>query len=119
MYLSITENKEERLYKFNAKAPVYCLFFAAGQYPRGAMICPLIRANRFPTLSKRQNICGLIASPPFASTCISVDFKRTQGESTCDRPRGGENAYTAPIMDKLDFTFIHAPATYDFPVFRI
>lgn len=78
------------------------------------MIRPLIRANRFPALRKCQNICGLIASPPFASTGISVDFKRTQGESTCDRPRGGENAYTAPIMDKLDFTFIHAPATYDF-----
>ena len=78
------------------------------------MIRPLIRANRFPALRKCQNICGLIAFPPFASTGISVDFKRTQGESTCDRPRGGENAYTASIMDKLDFTFIHAPATYDF-----
>ena len=50
------------------------------------MIHPLIRANRFPTLSKCQNICELIAPPPFASTCISVDFKRTQGKARATGP---------------------------------
>ena len=60
------------------------------------MICPLIRANRFPTLSKCQNICGQIASPPFASTCISVDFKRTQGESAREQPHDGEKCVYCP-----------------------
>ena len=60
------------------------------------MIHPLIRAGRFPTLRKRQNICGLIASPPFSSAGISVDFKRTQGKSALKRPHGGEKCVYCP-----------------------